>query len=173
MIIKRIFKSNSDDMNLKNEPFEIIGKLIPLFNGDSWSYEIKLNNQVSSMCYPNETYSYDDTKGKYIFLGAYANGVCIGLVILKHSMSKYIYLYDIKVNKEYRRNGIGKQLIEKAKEVAKENDYIGIYSKVANDNVIACNFYLKNNFKIGGIDNKIYSEMDNQGKIEIEFYLDL
>ena len=173
MVVKRIFKSNSEDMNLKNEPFDIIGKLIPLYNGDSYSYEIKLNNQASSMCYPNEIYSYDDTKGKYIFLGAYEDGVCIGLAILKHSINRYIYLYDIKVNKEYRRSGVGKQLILKAKDVAKENEYIGIYSKVDNENLIACKFYLKNNFKIGGIDNKIYSGTDNQEKIEIKFYLDL
>ena len=38
--------------------------------------------------------------------------------------AKVLWISEICVNKEYRRNGIGSALIEKAKEIAKENNCV-------------------------------------------------
>lgn len=44
-----------------------------------------------------------------------------------------MYLYDLKVNSEYRSHGVGAMLIEKCKEIAVEQGYIGIYTQSPED----------------------------------------
>lgn len=56
----------------------------------------------TEMCFPDENYDYDKLSENSIFVGAYDGNTCIGLAVLQHAMMKYIYLYDLKVNREYR-----------------------------------------------------------------------
>ncbi|MBQ8848850.1 MAG: GNAT family N-acetyltransferase [Clostridia bacterium] len=65
----------------------------------------------------------------HIFIGAYNEGKCIGLAIMKHEWFKYMYLYDLKVNSAYRGKGIGDMLIDKCKEVAFLHGYRGVYTQ--------------------------------------------
>lgn len=37
-----------------------------------------------------------------VFLGAYDGEKCVGLAILQPGFFKYMYLYDLKVSKQYR-----------------------------------------------------------------------
>ena len=41
MEARRMFKGNIDDINLKNEPFDIIGKIIPIYDGVRWSFKLE------------------------------------------------------------------------------------------------------------------------------------
>lgn len=59
------------------------------------------------------------------------------------------------MNADYRGKHIGTLLIEKAKEVSRENNYNGIYTQGQDNNLGACLFYLKNGFRNGGIDTNI------------------
>lgn len=99
----------------------------------------------------------------YIFIGAYDNDKCIGLLDLRH----YFYLHDLKVKKEYRGKHVGKMLIEKASCVAKDFKYSGIYTIVQDNNLSACLFYLNNGFYIGGVDANVYKHTAQDGKIDI------
>ena len=42
------------------------------------------------------------------FIGAYDGKNCIGLAILQPGFFKYMYLSDLKVNKNYRDQHVGK-----------------------------------------------------------------
>lgn len=64
-----------------------------------------------------------------IFVGAYVGDKCIGLAILQHHFLKYMHLYDLKVNYDYRRKDVGKMLIEKSKEIASKHGYREIYTR--------------------------------------------
>ena len=85
----------------------------------------------------------------------------------------YMYLYDLKVNSAYRGKNVGAMLIEKAKEVAKENGYQGIHTVGQDNNLAACKFYIKSGFVIGGLDTKVYQGTKQEGKKDILFYLDI
>ena len=87
-------------------------------------------------------------------------------------MMKYMYLYDLKVNKAYRGQRIGKRLIEMSKKIAKSRGYRGIYTQGQDDNLGACLFYLNNGFIIGGLDTQVYAGTSQEGKKDILFYLD-
>ena len=55
--------------------------------------------------------------------------------------AKVLWINEICVNKEYRRNGIGSALIEKAKEIARENNCIRLELNCWELNKDAIKFY--------------------------------
>lgn len=172
--IKQINKSNSGDINIPNEPFLLCGKMLPTYNG-KWNYSVVYfeKNDVSEMTFPNENYDYEKLAENSFFVGAYADNVCIGLAIYQNSWNKYLYLYDLKVNAAYRHSGVGKMLINEGKAIALENGYNGIYTQGQDNNLIACLFYIKAGFHIGGLDTDIYKGTMQEGKADIVFYLDI
>lgn len=169
-----IDKAHSRDINLKNEPFSLYGKVIPTFLDGKWNYTIQTfpEKEVVEMCFPDENYDYDELIKNHVFIGAYDGERCVGLAILADDMFKYMYLDDLKVSQEYRKQGIGKALMEKAIEVAHQRNYNGIYTIGQDNNVSACKFYLKLGFEIGGFDNHIYRGTSQEHKANIIFYLD-
>lgn len=83
-----------------------------------------------------------------------------------------MYLYDLKVSKTYRNSGIATALIQKAKEVCLAHGYSGIYTLGQDNNLIACLFYIKTGFHIGGLDTNVYKGTSQEEKADILFYLD-
>lgn len=174
IVIRILDRNNSKDINIPNQPFSLFGRLIPTYMNEEWGYQVQRfeESQITEMCFPDENYDFDELSKNSIVLGAYENDECIGIAILQHSWNKYMYLYDLKVNTDYRGKHIGILLIEKAKEVSRETNYNGIYTQGQDNNLGACLFYLKNGFKIGGLDTNIYKGTKQEGKADIIFYLD-
>ncbi len=170
-----IDKEHSEDINLRNEPFLLYGKVIPTYSDGKWNYSIQLfpDSETSEMCFPDENYNYDELIKNHVFIGAYDGESCVGLAVLSDYMFKYMYLSDLKVSQKYRKRGIGKELIEKAAEVAHKRNYNGIYTVGQDNNVSACKFYLKAGFEIGGFDNRVYRGTPQENKADIIFYLDI
>jgi len=170
-----IDKEHSRDINLKNEPFSLYGKFVPTYLDEKWNYSIHLfpENEIVEMCFPDENYDYDDLVKNHVFIGAYDGERCVGLAVLADDMFKYMYLDDLKVSKGYRKQGVGKALIEKAAEVARQRNYNGIYTIGQDNNISACKFYLNAGFEIGGFDNRIYRGTPQENKANIIFYLDI
>lgn len=126
------------------------------------------------MVFPDENYSYDEMKENSVFVGAYTEeGICIGLAIYRHSWNRYLYLYDLKVNAAFRRQGVGKLLISEGKRVAAEQGYRGIYTQGQDNNLNACLFYLHTGFVIGGLDTMVYEGTRQAGKSDVLFYLEV
>ena len=176
MITLRIIdKANKNEINIKNEPFKLFGRMIPSYTDEKWSYKTELlpEAEITETCFPDENYDYDELAKNHIFVGAYDDDKCIGLAILRHEWHKFMYLYDLKVNADYRKMHIGSMLIEKAKGIALENGYRGLYTQGQDNNLGACLFYIKSGFVIGGLDTKIYTGTLQEGKSDILFYLDI
>lgn len=172
--LKIIEKERKDDINICNQPFKSYGRLLPSYRDGKWSYGTELfdENNIVEACFPNENYDYEKLSKNSVFIGAYDGDDCIGLAILQKAPFKYMYLYDLKVNNEYRRKGIGKKLIEKAKEIALNLNYNGLYTQGQDNNLGACLFYLKNGFVIGGLDTEVYKGTPQQDKKDVIFYCD-
>ncbi|WP_334117563.1 GNAT family N-acetyltransferase [Ligilactobacillus sp.] len=166
--IRLIGPENREDINIPNEPFSMFGKIIPRYEDGKWTWELR-RGEVEEMCFPDENYDYDDMKDS-IFLGAYDGQDCVGLAILQPGFFKYMYLYDLKVNHSHRRQGTGRMLIEKAKQVASSMGYCGLYTQGQDNNPGACLFYLNTGFYIGGLDTNVYRHTKQEGKADILFY---
>lgn len=172
--IRIVDAEHGQDINIPNEPFSLFGKMIPSYIGERWQYSIVRfeKDEVGEMCFPDENYDYDELSKNSVFVGAYDGDKCIGLAILQHAMMKYMYLYDLKVNRDYRGKRVGKSLIERSKEIALEQGYRGLYTQGQDNNLGACLFYLANGFEIGGLDTHVYTGTPQEGKSDILFYLD-
>ena len=172
--IKIINEEHKEDINIPNEPFLLIGKMVPSYVDERWNYSVLYFNEtdITEMCFPDENYNYAEMKDDNIFIGAYDKGNCIGLAILQDAWFKYMYLYDLKVFKDYRHKGVETALLQKAKEICKERQYSGIYTQAQDNNLSACLFYIKTGFHIGGLDTNVYKGTKQEGKADIIFYLD-
>ena len=169
--IRKIEKAQQADIRLPNEPFPMFGKIIPSYDGTKWTYTLLrfAPGEVQEMCFPDENYDYD-AMADSTFLGAYDGDRCVGLAILQPGFFRYMYLYDLKVCRDYRGRHIGQMLIRKAKEIAVQNGYCGLYTQGQDNNLGACLFYLHAGFSIGGLDTQIYRHTKQEGKADLLFY---
>lgn len=167
--IRKIDAAHKADIRIPNEPFSLFGKIIPAYNDGKWTFTLLRYAQEKTMCFPDESYDFDAMPDS-VFLGAYDGDKCVGLAILQPGFFKYMYLYDLKVNREYRGRHIGKMLIQKAKETAVQNGYCGLYTQGQDNNPGACLFYLNCGFFIGGLDTNVYRHTKQEGKADILFY---
>ena len=170
--VRVINAEHKQDVNIPNEPFLLVGRMIPTYVDEQWNYSVEKFDTEQQMCFPDENYNYDDMVGNSTFIGAYDDEKCIGLAIVQEGFFKYMYLYDLKINCAYRKRGVAKALIEKAKTIAKEKGYRGIYTQGQDNNLGACLFYIKVGFYIGGFDSNGYKGTKQEGKSDIIFYLD-
>lgn len=174
MDIKIITKDNEEGLLLSNNPFAISGELVVKRNSDCWSYDIKRYSQAKMrwQTFPDENYSLKDVNNTGFALGAFDNNQSIGLAIFQDQRTKYLYLADLKVSKKYRRRGVAKLLLNKAKKLAEAQKYLGFWVIAQNNNLGACLFYLKYGFIIGGLDTKVYDHSSQAEKQNVHFYYD-
>ena len=172
--IKEIDSLHKTDINIPNEPFSLFGRMAVSYDGKRWTYRLTAYPPecIEEMCFPDENYDYDAMTDS-VFIGAYDGETCVGLAVLQPGFFKYMYLYDLKVNRRYRGQHIGKMLMEKAKTVAARQGYCGIYTQGQDNNPGACLFYLGNGFYIGGLDTNVYRHTSQEGKADILFYCDM
>lgn len=173
--IRIIDENHKKDINIKNQPFNLFGRLIPSYKEEKWSYEVLRfpEESITETCFPDENYDYDKLLQNSVFIGAYDDEQCVGLAILQQGFFKYMYLYDLKVDIAYRGKNLGTLLIEKAKEIAVKQGYRGVFTQGQDNNLGACLFYLKNGFFIGGLDTNVYKGTPQEHKKDILFYCDL
>lgn len=91
---------------------------------------------------------------------------------MKKNWNSFAYIEDIKVDKKYRVLGDGRSLINQAKQWAKKGNMPGIMLETKNNNVLACKFYEKCGFVIGGFDFLVYTGLhEKSGEVAIYWYL--
>ena len=168
--VRAITRENQADLNLKNEPFQMPGRLIPTLNDGRWDYRVAYFEEPKSLCFPDENYDFEQCAKDGFVLGAYEAGKCLGIGIFRDTCWKYCYVSDLKVCAEARRRGIGKALMDAGMVEAKKRGYRGLYLHAQDDNLNACLFYLACGFRIGGFDNHIYNGTSQEGKADITFY---
>ena len=141
-------------VNVANDPFPIIGKIIPQFYDGVWSYEEDLYDTPSETRFPDDNLdwtTYIDSNEKIILLTFYED-VCIGQIRLVKDWNRFAHIENIAVKKDFRKSGVGHLLLEAAETWAKEQSLIGLSLEAQNDNLIACRFYVKEGFVLGGVD---------------------
>lgn len=165
MEITKINHQNIVDTNKSNQPFEVIGEIIPQFTDGKWSYTEKLYGQPYVKKYSNDVCDYAtyiDNPDRVIYF-AYFGAECIGQIILKRAWNLYAFIEDICVAKSARCKGVGTSLIQKAIEWAKNSDLHGLALETQTNNLLACRFYAKCGFDIGGVDTLLYKNLENEG----------
>jgi len=141
-------------INETHDPFPIIGKILPSFSNGVWFYEEELYDTPSEIRFPDDKLdwsSYIDSNQKIVLL-AFHEDTCIGQIRLVKDWNRFAYIENIAVKKSFRKSGVGHLLLEAAENWAKEQSLIGLSLEAQNDNLIACRFYAKEGFVLGGVD---------------------
>jgi GNAT superfamily N-acetyltransferase len=83
-------------------------------------------------------------------------------------------VWDIRVLPDYRHQGIGTVLFKKATEWAREKQCSQLKVETQNINVSACEFYVKQGCKLGGINRYAYrSNPLTKKEVQLLWYMDL
>jgi len=173
MEIVKINRQNLVDINKANQPFEIIGKIKPVFADGIWTYTEEIYEQSYIKAYPNDSLDYAayiDNPDKTIFF-AYSDAECIGQIVLKRDWNRYAFIEDICVAKPARGKGVGTRLIQKAIEWAENSDLKGLALETQDNNLLACRFYEKCGFVIGAVNTMLYRNFDNKEEFAVFWYL--
>ena len=171
-MIKELTRHNLQDINKPNQPFTIIGKIIPVFSNGAWSYTEHMFETEREKSYPSDEEQWEDYIGspdKAVFL--YYNGAdCVGQIRLRKNWNKYAFIEDIAVSQSHRKHGIGAQLISKATQWAKEKGLMGLALETQDNNLLASRFYSKQGFQIGAVDTMLYANFDTAGENAVFWY---
>ena len=158
-----------------NEPFQIIGRLIPRYENGVWSATEEIFGESYEKKYPDEETDYinndfinsEDT-AIYLY---FRDGICAGNIYMWKTWNKYCYIENIDVRGDFRRQGIGKELIEQAVVWAKDRGLKGLRLETQDTNLIACRFYQKCGFVLGAVDNLLYRNFENHDEKALFWYL--
>lgn len=174
VIIREIDEQRKHDVCLSNDPFLMWGRMVPSFLNGKWNCTIEQwpKECWTEIVFPDANYDYEAMLPDYFFLGAYDGDKCVGLAVLKKHFFKYLYVEDLNIQKNYRRQGIGKKLMDASAALAVKKGYRGIYLHAQDNNLSACLFYQNAGFRIGGYDTELYRGTSQEGKADITFYKD-
>ncbi|MCI0449817.1 MAG: GNAT family N-acetyltransferase [Chlorobi bacterium] len=123
---------------------EIVSKLF-----DQYRVFYKMNSDLSgARKFLSERIANNES---IIYLALDNGGNGMGFVQLYPSftsvgMKSLLILNDLYVNPNYRKLGIGEELIDKCKELARLTNSAGLVLETQNENTVAQNLYYKTNF---------------------------
>lgn len=130
----KIKKLSGDDISIAQQLFILFKKV---FDGE----EISLSDLPDEE-YINRVLAKD---GFHVFVALVENKVVGGLTAYELDMymkkDKEIYLYDLAVEQQYRRQGIARLLIASLKGYARENNISTIFVEAHDEDVEAVEFY--------------------------------
>jgi len=172
-MITAITHQNMKDINKANQAFQVIGKIVPVFNNDVWSFSECLFDTPHEKHYPVEQLKCEDyiDNPEQIIYFYYDGDECVGQIEIKINWNKYALIRDIAVAENSRKKGVGSELIKKAVEWAKLNNLCGLMLETQDTNVLACRFYHKLGFKIGAVDTMLYANFDTSQEKAVFWYM--
>jgi ribosomal protein S18 acetylase RimI-like enzyme len=161
------------DINKANQPFHVIGKIVPAFHDNTWSFTEILLDTPYEKNYPAEQLNCEEyiNNPNQIIYFYYDGDDCVGQIEIAKNWNKYALVRDIAVAKSSRKKGIGSALINKAIEWAKQNNLCGITLETQDTNVLACRFYSRIGFQIGAVDTMLYANFDTAHEKAILWYM--
>jgi streptothricin acetyltransferase len=155
--IRELDESNLAHLNRCDGTFTVDSELIVHAENREISYTVEPVPSYTKR-YPVEeidyrTYIQNPDKAIYF---AFLDGQLAGQIILRKNWNQNAYIEDLEVEVKFRRQDIGRRLIEKAIEWAKARELAGIMLETQNNNVAACHFYECCGFRLRGLDFDLY-----------------
>jgi ribosomal protein S18 acetylase RimI-like enzyme len=103
--------------------------------------------------------------------GAYDDGTCIGVIIAElQTWNKIVMVREFHVAEAYRRQGIGRQLMDRVLARARQAGMRSVVCETQNTNTGAISAYRRLGFRMEAIDISLYSNEDYPDK-EVAVFL--
>lgn len=171
MEIRKLNEAASHFLPHPHQPFVVIGRLIPIYDGKQWSYCESLCNENRQKKYDDEIIeprAYIDNERQTVFL-AVCDELCVGLIRMSTGVFGDGYIEDFMVDSSYRHLGVGKKLMDSAVGWCKERQHNEIRLETQDNNLQACRFYIKYGFSLCGMDTQKYAFTKYRDEIALYF----
>lgn len=171
-IVRPLSAEQIADLCRTEQPFTVFGRLVPVFDGRSWSFTETLLAKTYEYKYPAEKIDLTEFIGnpKKTVLVIYAGNECHGHIRLRRNWNGFCFIENIAVAARYRGQGIGGQLLAAAETWAKERGLKGFMLETQDFNLNACRLYHRRGFVIGAVDNLLYHNTPNKEDLAIFWY---
>ena len=120
---------------------------------------------------PEDYTTFIDNPQKVIFF-ADADGKPAGQIKMVPWWNKFTYIEELTVDTEFRGKGVGRALLTRAIEWARQQHFPGVTLETQDNNVPACMLYEKCGFKLSGFDLYAYRNFpEARDEIALYWYL--
>ncbi len=170
-VIKELDFKNQGDFGLCDMSFTATSKLVLNAADGRISYTIEPIPPYRKNYGPrqNNFDEYEHDPHRVIFL-AYMSGELAGEVRLSKYWNRFALLDDFVVEPKFRKQGVGRALIQSCIAWAYEKGFPGVTLETQDINVPACRLYESCGFKLHGFDAYLYKAM-NLPEIALFWYL--
>ena len=172
--IVRLDETNLHSLPEAAQPFDIIGRLVPAYDGVKWTCTEEIFVRKERKIYPIESFKrseYIENPKRVVFL-AMRRGQCVGCIRAGTRWNGNVLIEDFAVDQNHRRRGVGGMLMDAAVQWGRCSGKNGVFLETQDNNLIACRFYLQYGFQLGGADTKVYMGSPYAQEIALYFYLD-
>jgi ribosomal protein S18 acetylase RimI-like enzyme len=103
---------------------------------------------------------------------AEVDGKLAGRIRVLKWWNQFGYIEDLVINPEFRGVGLGRKLLERGIQWARENQFPGVMLETQDDNVPACTLYASCGFILSGFDRNVYKAINpNTKETALYWYL--
>ncbi len=95
---------------------------------------------------------------------AEVDGKLAGRIRVLTWWNQFGYIEDIVINPEFRGLGLGRKLLERGIQWARETGHPGVMLETQDDNVPACTLYASCGFVLSGFDRNVYKAINPSTK---------
>jgi len=168
--IREMDRETIQHINQCDATFTVDSKLILSAENGIIRYTVITVTPYTKQYGPEEVdYSTFISNPNKIVFFAYMGNELTGQIRVRKYWNGYAYIDDVAVDTTFRRRGIGRALIARAIEWAKERRFPGIMLETQNNNVAACKLYESCGFELRGFDTHLYKGL-NPATDEIALY---
>ena len=155
--ITEIDAHNVRDANQCHDPFTVDSILVLRTDNGAIRHTVVDVSPYEKRYPPNEVdyTAYIENSDQTVFL-AYSGEEVAGELVIRRWWNNFAYIEDIAIKTTFRRQGVGRALIERAIRWTKGRQLPGVVLETQNNNVAACRFYERCGFELGGFDRYLY-----------------
>ena len=172
--IVRFNESFAQHLPHPQSTIDVIGRLVLRYDGDRWTTSEEFLELPCTKMYPEDSYDpaeYVDCPDRAAFL-AMEGGRCVGYVRTCRRWNGNAHIEDITLDRGHRGRGLGTKLIDAVIGWANENGLHGVSLETQDWNLLACRFYMKYGFVLGGMDVLVYDAFEQtRSEAALYFYL--
>src|SRR5215207_9101477 len=171
--IREIDNDNQWDFGLCDMSFTVTSKLVLRAEDGNIGYRVVDVPPYIKIYGPRRAdfMEYDNDPDKMIFL-AYVGDKLAGEIRISQPWNKYALLDSFAVDMKYRRQGVGRALIQQCIVWAKKRGFPGLALETQNINVPACKLYESCGFELRGFDTHLYKALEpSTEEIALFWYL--
>jgi ribosomal protein S18 acetylase RimI-like enzyme len=171
--IKRIHKKDYNGKKLVPYIFESLFYYDVSLNETDKGWQFNLEKKKHQTPYVKDQVEnvFDEYKDDAEVYAAYLDGREAGVLVISHiEWNQTCRIWDLYMYPEFKRKGIGSQLVQQAINAAQQVNTRMIVLETQTSNYPAIEFYKKVGFKLIGVDTASYSNNDIDKKdVRLEF----